>query len=95
MSISVVSGQMSYKLLTNKMPAVEYATAKVHIWMNMLNRGQRPKKWLKANSKGTKVNFDYIKSEAEYEKGLIDLQVYIDEINSEFGLEIKIARKEL
>jgi hypothetical protein len=37
----VTGGQISYKLLNNKLPAMEYEIAKIHIWLNMLNKGQK------------------------------------------------------
>lgn len=91
--ISVVSGQISYPRLNSKLPDDEYAQAKAHVWMHMLNEGQRPKKWLKVTRNGTKVNFDYISSQEEYEKGLIDLECYLAEINTRFGLEYKLTKE--
>lgn len=91
--ISVVSGQIDYPRLTSKMSEIEYAQAKAHVWLHMLNEGQNPKKWLKANTKGTKVNFDYIASQEEYDKGLIDLECYLAEINVRFGLDYKLTKE--
>jgi len=91
--ISVISGQINYPRLTNKLSEIEYAKAKAHVWMHMLNDGQNPKKWLKANSKGTKVNFESVSSQADYDKGLIDLECYLAEINVRFGLEYKLTKE--
>lgn len=90
--ISLVSGQMHYPRLNNKLPEEEYAKAKAHVWLHMLNEGQKPKKWLVANSKGTKVNFDYISSQDEYEKGLAVLEDYLSEINTHFGLDYNLRK---
>lgn len=91
--ISVVSGQMSYPNLNSKLPEDEYAKAKAHVWLHMLNEGQNPKKWLKATRNGTKVNFDYVSSQDEYEKGLVDLEYYLAEINVRFGLDYKLTKE--
>ena len=91
--ISIVSGQMNYPSMTSKMSEIEYAQAKAHVWMHMLNEGQNPKKWLKATSKGTKVNFDYVASQEGYEKGLVDLECYLSEINIRFGLDYKLRKE--
>lgn len=91
--IGVIGGQIGYKSLTHKIPAVEYAKAKAQIWMHMLNEGNRPKKWLKPNGKGTNVNFERIHTQEEYDKGLIDLSAYCKQINEEFGLDYKITTK--
>lgn len=90
--ISVTGGRINYPSLTNKLPDVEYAKAKVHIWLYMLNDRQKPKRWLKANRKGTKVNFETVQSQADYDKGLVELQEYINQVNEEFGLDFKLNR---
>lgn len=91
--ISVLGGQINYRSLTNKLPAVEYAKAKVHMWLYMLNEGKKPKKWLKANSKGTKVNFEIVNSQEEYNEGLNSLQEFINQVNEEFGLDYKLKHQ--
>jgi len=93
MKISVVSGQKHYRNMTNKHGDRNYAVAKAQIWMSMLNDGMKPTRWLKANAKGTKVNFDAIKTSEEYDKGLSELQEYLNEINEKFSLGISISRE--
>lgn len=61
--------------------------------MHMLNESQNPKEWLKPNSKGTKVNFHYIASQEEYEKGLVDLKCCLTEINVRFDLDYKLRKE--
>lgn len=91
-NVSVVGGQINYPSLTSKLPAMEYAKAKVHMWLYMLNEGKNPVKWLKPNNKGTKVNFEMMKSQTDYDKGIIDLEEYIDQVNAEFDLDFKLNR---
>lgn len=90
---SLVSGQKIFKNMTNKLSEEEYAKYKAQFWLFMLNDGHKPTKWLKPNAKGTKVNFDYIKGQSEYDRGLLELEVYLHEINEEFGLEYKINKQ--
>lgn len=91
-NVKVLGGQFSYQFLTNKLPAEEYAKAKAQVWMHMVNDGNEPEKWLKANGKGTKVNFNRIRTQEEYDIALIKLSSYLDEINNEFGLDYKVVR---
>jgi hypothetical protein len=88
----VTGGQISYKLLNNKLSAMEYEIAKVHIWLNMLNKGQKPKRWNKPNKNGTKVTFEAIQTQADYNKGLTELEDYINQVNQQFGLDLKLNR---
>ncbi|AKS37398.1 hypothetical protein NP92_02755 [Anoxybacillus gonensis] len=88
----VTGGQISYELLNNKLPAMEYEIAKIHIWLSMLNKGQKPKRWNKPNKNGTKVTFEVIQSQADYNKGLTELEDYIDQVNQQFELDLKLNR---
>lgn len=90
MKISVISGQMSFKHLTVKITNQEYAKIKINVWMHMLNDRMKPTKWLKPNKNGTKVNFDHIKNQDEYNQGLVELDVYLQEINKDFGFDFSI-----
>lgn len=91
-NVVIEGGRLNYPSLTNKIPAVEYAKAKTHLWLHMLNNGKKPVKWLKPNSKGSKVDYQVINSSIEYERGLLDLQEYINQINSEFDLDFNLKR---
>ena len=93
MKISLVSGQKVFKNMTNKLSEEEYAKTKAQFWMFMLNDGERPTKWLKPNTKGTKVNLDYIQGQEKYDRGLLELEVYLHEINTQYGLDYKINRE--
>lgn len=92
-NLQVVSGQMNYPSLTNKVIGEEYAKTKVHMWLYMLNQGKKPTKWLKPNSKGTKVNFDFINSQEEYDLGLAELSAYISDINNAYGLDYELRKE--
>ncbi|WP_339161771.1 hypothetical protein [Siminovitchia sp. FSL W7-1587] len=89
---SVIGGQINYPSLTNKLPSEEYAKAKVHIWLMMLNDGQNPVRWLKPNGKGTKVNFETLKDQSDYDEKLLLLQEYINQVNEDYGLDFKLKR---
>lgn len=91
-SIKAVGGQMSISKMTNKVEEKEYAIRKAYAWMNMLNDKMYPTKWLKANKNGTKVNFNAIHSQEDYEKGLDELEAYLKGLNREFGTYFKIKR---
>ena len=90
MKASLISGQKVFSNMTNKLSDEEYAKIKAQFWLFMLNDGEKPTKWLKPNAKGTKVNFDYAKGQSEYERGLLELEVYLREINEKYGLDYKL-----
>jgi hypothetical protein len=92
MKIQAVGGQMIFKKLTNEVEEKEFAIRKAYIWLNMLNDGMKPVKWLKPTKKGTKVNFEIIRSEEELNKGLDELDTYLYDINKRFGTDLKIKR---
>lgn len=89
-TISLVSGEVVYPDMNSSMEEEKYAKFKVHLWLYMLNDNQRPTKWNKPNKKGTKVHFNYIKTQSEYDVGVGELKAYVDLVNKLFGLEIEI-----
>lgn len=93
-NLKVISGQIIYPTLSNKMNEKEYAKAKVHMWLYMLNEGKKPTKWLKPNTKGTKVNFDFIHGQEDYEVGLQELILFTDQMNTLHSLDYKIKKSE-
>lgn len=93
-NVTVVGGQIVYPSMNTKMSEEKYAKTKAHMWLFMLNEGKKPKKWLKANRNGTKVNFDMIQTQEDYDEGLKELDVYLQEINKDFGLDYKIRKEE-
>lgn len=90
----IEGGRIEFEHLTHKIPGIEYAKAKAHMWIYSLNEGNRPVKWLKPNGKGTKMDFKTVQSQAEYRKGLNALSVYLKDINAEFGLDYSVQRYE-
>jgi hypothetical protein len=88
--IAVISGQIDYKKLNSSLGEREYAFSKAIVWISMLNGGNRPKRWLKVRKDGTKVNFEIIQSDADFENGLNELKKYLAEIKSEYEIEIKL-----
>lgn len=88
--ISVTGGQIEFKRLTNDLSEEDFAICKAFIWLKMLNDNMKPIKWLKTTKKGTKVNFETIKSLEEYKQGLKELTSYIQEVNEKFGSDLKI-----
>lgn len=89
--IVVISGQIDYKKLNATLSPVEYAIGKVGVWVGMLNKGERPKRWLKARKTGTKVNFEVIQSEKDLNASIEELKTYVSEIESEHGIKIKLT----
>lgn len=93
MEVRAVSGQKHYKYMTNKSSERHLAIGKAQAWMDMINDGMRPKKWLKPNAKGMKVNFDFIKTPEQYDEALFELEAFLNEINEKHSLGISISRK--
>lgn len=90
--VQVVNGQMVYEKLSTKLEPIEFAKLKAHIWLHLLNEGMKPTKWLKPTSKGSKVNWDSIKSQDGYDAGLDELQLYLNDINKEFNLDFNLKK---
>ncbi len=93
MEVGLVSGQKVFNNMTSKLDGKEYAIIKANFWLHMLNDGQRPTRWLKETTKGTKVNFDFIKTQEEYNAGLLELEAYLVIINKEHKLDFKLNRE--
>ena len=92
--IKVLGGQMSFKYLTSLLPEKDYAVYKIRCWLNMYNDNARAKKWLKPNTKGTKVNFDAINTKEQDKEAFKELEDYISEVNEKYGLHIKLEQEE-
>ena len=96
MDIKVRGGQMQYKFLTQNLRQEDpkkYEANKAVVWLKMLNDGMEPVKWLKPNKGGTKVNFNVISSQAEYEKALATLEAHIKYINQTHELNLSLNKK--
>lgn len=89
-STNLISGQLLFPDLNLKLGDRKYAESKVHMWLFLLNEGERPTKWLKQNSKGTRVNFVTINSQEEYEEGIAELRAYASEVNEYYNLDLKV-----
>lgn len=92
MKLSKISGQLNQIHLNIKIDEKTYDIGKAHCWLGLIQKGQRPTKWLKANSKGTKINFDYIKSSEEIEQCFDELEIYLRHINRKHGTDITLNR---
>lgn len=90
-SFKVVSGHINYPKMNLKMDAKTFAIVKAHVWLDMLNEGKRPTKWFKTNTKGTKVAYDYMYSQEEYDAGLDELDTYMYEVNKKYNVGLKIS----
>lgn len=90
--IGLIGGQMLFEKMTNKVNDKDYAQQKAWMWIQMVNDRKNPTRWLKPNSKGTKVNFYYIHSQEEYEKALNQVEPFLKEINRIHGLDYKLSR---
>lgn len=91
---SIAGGQFMFKDLSSQVSAEEYAVAKVHMWLHMLNDGNKPTKWFKAYKNGTKVNFETIHSQEEYNQGIEELSIFTEEVNKEFHLGLLVFKGE-
>lgn len=96
MKASVIGGQTQFPSLTlnfQKENIVKYEEMKAAFWLLMLNDFQEPIRWLKPNKNGTKVNFDAIKTQLDYDNALAKLQVHIDNINKQYGTDLYVSKE--
>lgn len=87
--VKLVGGQMEFPHLTapqNK----DYDIAKAQMWVQMINGGKRPTKWLTPNKKGTKVNFDFINSNEARKLALTEFESHLEDLNTIHGLDMKL-----
>jgi hypothetical protein len=91
--IEVVGGQMNYSQLNTKLEPRVYAIGKAHIWLDMINKRKRPKKWNKQNAKGTKVTFEMINTDESLDAAFSDLEAYLKQINEEHETDITLNRE--
>lgn len=96
MDIKVQGGQMQFNFLSLKLQhedPKQYEVNKAVVWLNMLNDLMEPVKWLKPNKNGTKVNFNSISSQEEYDKALAILEAHVEYINKVHGLDLSLNKK--
>lgn len=89
--ITLVSGEVVYPSLNANFDEKTYARLKAHLWLHMLNEHRKPKRFRKATKKGTRVRFDFIRTQEEYDQGIKELGVYIREVNEKFDFGIEIG----
>lgn len=92
-AISVTGGQMHFPEFKNNLKDSEFEVVKSSVWLHMVNDMMRPVKWLKTTAKGTKVNWIPITSKEAYEEAIKELEAYIDWVNQNFDVGIKLQRK--
>ncbi|MBA4293854.1 hypothetical protein C0431_12905 [bacterium] len=92
-NVSVVSGQMEYRLLVSPEDK-NHHLLKARIWVNLINDGMRPVKWLKSTKKGTKVNFVPITSDIQMNEAYDEFDTYLKMVNETYGTEMKLTRPE-
>lgn len=90
----VYGGQQEFKYLTPTLLEKDYAVLKIKCWLKMLNGNSKPTRWLKPNTKGTKVNFKTIKTKEEWNQCFEELMNHISEMNEKHGLDMKLERNE-
>lgn len=83
--LELQGGQIQIDLLHSGLKENEYAALKGLTWMHLVTKGLKPVKWLKANKKGTKINFQAIRTREELEKASAELTSYLDATLAEFG----------
>lgn len=93
-TFEVVGGQMNFKQLNTGTESKVYAIGKAFIWLDMIKKGRRPKKWNKPNKKGTKMTFSIIRDVEIREAAFKELEAYLNQIDEEFGTDISLDREE-
>lgn len=91
-NISILGGQMNYPKLNTSLSGKDYDAAKLHLWLHMLKEMKRPKRWLKKSKNGTKVNFEMIKNQDDYDNGLSEAKAYMEQINLFHGFEFVLEK---
>jgi hypothetical protein len=90
---SVEGGTMSFPTLTLELAKAdrkEYDLGIVEIMIGMINDGMSPVKLYNPNKNGTRVKFNTIKDQSEFEKAMIDLNKVVDDVNMLHGTDIKL-----
>lgn len=98
MNFKVEGGRIIFRDLTNKIDQRKFAIKKAIIWLEMLNDGMKPVKWLKAGGKGTNVDFLQLHSEKEYKEEITELEKFIKRTNEKFLTNLSLyenAKKEV
>jgi hypothetical protein len=92
----VIGGEATSTVLTSNMQKESpelYAVAKAYLWLELIKQGRRVTKWNKATKKGTRYKFTFIKSQQEAEQALEELNQYLDEINEQYDLGVRVVKE--
>lgn len=89
--IKVVGGQMNFEKLTNKISEKDHAMGKVAIWSGMLGDLMKPTKWFNSTKNGTKVNFDKIHTQKEYDMAVLELEGHLFIVNKLHDTDFKMG----
>lgn len=89
-NVELVSGKMEFSNMKKNLNDKHYAVIKSYFWLQMLNDGKKPTKWLKPTTKGTGVHFNFIKNQEEYDAGINQLEAYIKDVNEQFNLDLNL-----
>lgn len=90
MKPEILSGHFMISDLRSWLSQEEYALKKVHTWLHLLNEGYMPVRWNKAYKTGTKVYFETLLTQHAYNEGLQELALFVETVNSVYGLELKV-----
>jgi hypothetical protein len=80
---------VAFNGLTKGLDNKTYAIGKVHAWMKLLNENIRPTKFFNPTKNGTRVNVEQIMDQAEYDKGLEELEAYAYAVNKKHGTNFR------
>lgn len=88
----ILGGTSQFKSLKKGMEEREYMVQKAFNWHGMINQMENPVQWMKPTNQGTKVKWESISTQEEYDKAVAKLKGYMTEINAlypEVGIELE------
>ena len=88
-NVKLAGGQMKFPHLTAPQDK-GYDIARVQLWVDMINDGKKPTRWLTPNKKGTRVNFDFISSIEDREAALQEVKAHLEDLNTIHGMDMKL-----
>jgi hypothetical protein len=95
--ITIAGGKMQYAQMTLELfkhNKREYLLRKIYAWIDLYNQSMRPEKWYKPNKKGTGAKFTMIRTSAEQEEAMKELNRFVMEVNEELGTDFKVRIEE-
>ncbi|GAC42817.1 hypothetical protein [Paenibacillus popilliae] len=90
--ITLHGGEMMYSAMNSQVNAKEYSLRKMYAWFTMLNDRQRPITWKKPSKKGTRVKWEMVTTQQEYEMAWDELEGYIHAVNKRFATDFALKR---